>query len=78
MFEPYVCRLEVDFGVEFLSESECKDRGVVFYFQIFGEVFLIINASSGMFYLFLLPTSFVYQLNKLVVKRIRCQKLFER
>ena len=23
VFEPYVCRLEVDFGVEFLSESEC-------------------------------------------------------
>ena len=40
MFEPYVCRLEVDFGVEFLSESECKGRGLVFYFQIFGEVFL--------------------------------------
>ena len=39
VFEPYVCRLEVDFGVEFLSESECKDRGLVFYFQIFGEVF---------------------------------------
>ena len=39
VFEPYVCRLEVDFGVKFLSESECKGRGLVFYFQIFGEVF---------------------------------------
>ena len=39
VFEPYVCRLEVDFGVEFLSESECKGRGLVFYFQIFGGVF---------------------------------------